>query len=114
MSTRALSDYDNDWTFGYGFSNYKVQQAEIVQNILTALKSWRNDCFFDMDAGVDWAEYIGAFNTEKELRLDIIKTITSIDGVLSVDSYESYLDEKRKIHIKCNITTIYTTTTIEL
>ncbi len=41
--TRAINLDNWDWEFEQGLQNYKTEQNKIVQNILTTLKSWKDD-----------------------------------------------------------------------
>lgn len=106
MTTRAI-DINGDWVFGHGIADYKTEKEELEQNIKTQLNSWKNDCFFDMDAGVDWYNYLGSFGRENDLRRDIINNIMSVDGVISVASYDAHLTQDRKIVITAEVDTIY-------
>jgi len=54
MKHRALTS-TGDWTFGNGRGNYAVDERGIEVNIATRINSWKNDCFFDFDAGIDWS-----------------------------------------------------------
>lgn len=107
MTTRAI-DNNGDWVFGNGILDYVSDLEEIKQNIITTLRSWKGDCFFDIDAGVDWYNYIGSFGRDNDLKKDIIKNICSVDGVINVEKYDAYLNsENRKITIQVMVNTIY-------
>lgn len=111
MSIRAL-DTNGDWTFGNGLLDYKVQQKEIEQDLTTKILSWKNDCFFDLDAGVDWTNYLGNYQTENEIKKSIVNIVNKTTGVVSLNSYEAFLNENRNLRILLNITTIYSTTNL--
>lgn len=106
MVVRAI-DENGDWQFGNGIANYKDKQEEIKQNIITTLRSWKNDCFFDMEAGVDWYNLMGSRGREEDLKNDIIKNIMSVNGVVNIINYESFLNENREININIRLNTIY-------
>ena len=64
MITRALINnpdpkLDNDWTFGKGRQSYLRHEAAIKQSIRTRLMSFLGDCFFDINAGIDWWRFLG-------------------------------------------------------
>jgi len=107
MSTRAIN-YDTwDWEFGQGLQNYKTDQEEITQNILTTIKSWKNDCFFDLEHGISWKEILGSFNTQNLIKKDISVAVLGVEGVEKINSLELALDNNRTITITLNIDTIY-------
>lgn len=105
MTTRAV-DKDGNFQFGNGLLNYKDGIQELKQNIITTIKSWKNDCFFDLEAGVDWNTYLTNYNTEELIKNDIIKNVKKIDGVINLIDYNSYLQD-RKLNITFTIQSIY-------
>lgn len=113
MSTRAIN-YDTwDWEFGQGLQNYKQGQEEIIQNILTTIKCWKNDCFFDLEYGISWEEILGSFNTMNLIKKDLSVAILGVDGVDKINSLDLTLSETRIITITINVSTIYETTDIK-
>lgn len=106
MATRAITD-SGDWVFGNSLLNYKIELDEVKQNIITSLKSWVGDCFFDLDAGVDWKNYLGSYGQEENLKNNIIEVINNVDGVITIENYNAYLTEERKLVINLDISTIY-------
>lgn len=108
MAIRSL-DKTGDWQFGNGLLDYKVQQKEIEQDIITSIKSWKNNCFFNLDAGIDWINYLGSYGTETNIKQSIIKVVSKIIGVIAINNYSAFLDINRKLNITLNITTIYST-----
>ena len=111
MSVRAI-DKSGDWTFGNSYLNYKTGQDEIVQNLKTRLLSWKTDCFFDMEAGVDWVNIIGSFNTLDYAKEQINQIILQTDGVVQINKLDVFLDSNRQLTIEADINTIYSTTFI--
>ncbi len=109
MSTRAINLDTWDWEFGQGLQNYKTEQNEIVQNILATLKSWKDDCFFDLDYGISWGEILGSFNTSQLAKKDISTAILGVDGVERINDLQMSLNENRTLTINLNVSTIYDT-----
>ena len=106
MKTRAL-DAMGDWQFGRGLQSYATEKNALNQNISTRLKSWKNDCFFAMDDGVDWNNFLD-IGKKTFLDIDIKRVILQTEGVLRISSYESTLDpETRKITISATVGTIF-------
>lgn len=106
MTTRAV-DINNDWVFGNSLLNYKIELDEVKQNIITSLKSWVGDCFFDLGAGVDWYNYLGSYGEEENLKNNIIEVVNNVEGVITVENYDAYLTDERKLVINLDISTIY-------
>lgn len=112
MAVRAI-DKNGDWMFGNGMSDYRTDLEEIKQNILTVLRSWKNDCFFDLDAGVDWKSYLGSFGRDEDIKNDVVDNVLKVEGVVSVEKYEAFVDENRTIHLQITVNTIYGITELE-
>lgn len=111
MKSRAL-DSNNDWQFGRGLQSYVTEKNALNQNISTRLKSWKNDCFFAMDDGVDWANLLDK-GTKDLLDLDIKRCLLQTEGVLRIDSYSSTLDSTdRGLTIVAEVFTIFGTVTV--
>lgn len=106
MTVRAINE-NGDWMFGRSMLDYKQDIDEIRQNIITSLKSWKGDCFFDLDAGVDWINYLGSYGNDKLLKQDIIRVVNGVEGVVNVEKYDAFIDEERKINIILYVNTIY-------
>lgn len=112
MKTRAL-DIAGDWLFGRGLQSYVTEKNALKQNISTRLKSWRNDCFFAMDDGVDWQNYLD-IGMKKYLDLDIKRVLLQTEGVLRISSYTSTLDTAaRAATISATVATVFGLVTVE-
>ena len=109
MIIRAL-DTNHDWTFGKGKSNYLNQQLAIAENVQTRLLSFLNDCYFDLDAGVDWLNLMGTMGiTDSEIELTCRAVILQSYGVVRVNSISINRNRSmRNIYLSYNIDTIYT------
>ena len=111
MIVRGL-DSDNDWTFGSGKQNYLTDIDALKQNIVTRLKSWKGNCFFDITAGVDWNNYLD-IGTKSLLDMDIKRVILQSTGVLKIVDYSSTLDtDERNLTVSVTVQSIYGTTEI--
>jgi len=109
MIIRAL-DVNHDWTFGKGKSNYLNQQLAIAENVQTRLLSFLNDCYFDLDAGIDWFNLMGTMGvTDQEIELTCRAVILQSYGVVKVNSISINRNRtSRNIYITYNIDTIFT------
>ena len=112
MKTRAL-DANFDWQFGRGLQSFVTEKNALKQNISTRLKSWKSDCFFAMDDGVDWQNFLD-IGKKKFLDIDIKRVILQTEGVLRISSYTSTLNtETRAATISAQVATIYGLVTVE-
>lgn len=101
MRIRGTDDF-GDWKFGKGKQSYDVGSMAIMTNIKTRLLSFLNDCFYDMDAGIDWWNLLGGKN-KKALLLTVDNTILSSYGVQKLISSSLTIDQNRAAHITYQI-----------
>lgn len=101
------NDKNNDWCFGYSQTDFFVDNnLGVAQNIKTKFQEWKNDFFANLQAGIDWRTRLGKRNQRKLLDEDVQNLITSIDEVLSLTKYETYLND-REYRIEFECYTIY-------
>ena len=99
-------DTDSDWTFGKGKNNYVSDNEAVKLDIKTRLQEWINDCFFELEKGIDYANRLGSKNQEELLQQDIKTIIIQTDGVAIINSF-SFDVIDRKFSASYNVTTIY-------
>lgn len=108
MSIVRSIDADNDWNFGKGRSDYVKNNAAIQQSLKTRLQSFLGDCFFALDAGLDWFNILGSKNRIK-LELDVRTVIINTTGVTRIRSVSTNVDPfTRLISMTYVVDTIYT------
>lgn len=105
---RAL-DNNHDWTFGAGKGNYLSANAAIVQNINTRLNSFLGNCFFDLGAGIDWFNLLGA-KDQTALQLAISSVILNTDQVTGLLQFQSSLSATRVYSVSYIVQTVYSVT----
>lgn len=106
MIVRGL-DADHDWLFGKGKNDYNANNRAIEQNIKTRLLSFLGDCFFALDAGLDWFNLLGSKNQvalELAVRAVILNT-PNVDSILNVDI--NLNSTTRLISMQYTVQTIY-------
>lgn len=106
---RAI-DANHDWTFGAGKSNYVANNAAIAQNINTRLSSFLGNCFFDLNAGIDWFNLLGN-NNQTALNLAISTVILNTPQVTGIQQIAIALDVLRNITVTYKVQTVYSTAT---
>lgn len=99
-------DANHDWIFGAGLGDYINGNPAIGLNIDTRLLSWLNDCFFDTQAGIDWANRLGSKNQRTLLENDLKRIILQSYGVTGIVAFSTVLTG-RSFRAAYNINTIF-------
>lgn len=100
-------DSENDWEFGKGLASYATDEQAVDENVKTRLLSWVGDCFFDLQAGIDWRARLDIGQQdelENELKTEILQSY-GVVAVLSVDA--NFSGTTRLFDATYNIQTIY-------
>ena len=107
MKFRAI-DASNDWAFGSGVQSYLTGEAAIEADIKTALLVFLGECFFALQAGVDWWNLTGGKNPAAQagIILQCRTVILGRSGVVAVNSVTPTL-VGRRLSVAYNINTIY-------
>jgi len=105
MIVRSI-DSHGDWTFGRGKNNYQQNKEATAQLIKTNVLSFLGDCFFDLAAGVDWFNLLGAKN-QTALNLAVAAVIVNTDGVSTLTELSLTVDIHRLITIVYSVDTVY-------
>jgi len=94
-----------DWVFGQGLANYLTNNDEIIQNVQTRLKSFKNDYFLNIEAGLDWFNLLSVKNSGilEEIREVVILT----NGIIRVNEISILENNKRFANILINFDTIF-------
>jgi hypothetical protein len=99
------NDDNGDWQYGRGKADYLKDEDALKQNLKTRLASWLRDCFFDLNAGVDYNNYLD-IGSKSFLDLNVKQVILQTADVIKINTYESTIEE-RELTITANIYTIY-------
>jgi len=105
MIIRKL-DINSDWEFGKGLSNYLFGEMALEENIKTRLLSWKNDCFFALDDGIDYRNFLDK-GQENNLALAIKSILLTSEGVMGVKQISLELSSNRELTVSYTIDTIY-------
>ena len=105
-ATHKLADGRYEWDFGHSYTSYKKGQAQIEQDITSALLEFTDDAFWALDHGIDWQTRLGSHNQKQLLDRDIANRISNRYGVLSVTDFVSNVID-RVYTCQCNVFTIY-------
>lgn len=89
---RAVRKNENgqeEFCFGHGFTDYKHELASVKQDIETVLYEFKNDCFFDLNSGIDWKARLGYYGQKDYLDEDIQNVIMNREGVININNFSS-------------------------
>ncbi len=99
-------DDDGDWLFGKGQNDYVRSNKSVVQNINTRLGSFLGDCFFDLGAGLDWFNLLGA-KDQLTLNLSISAVILNTPFVTGIQQLTATLSPERVFTVTYRVQTTY-------
>lgn len=105
MKFRALTA-QGDWQFGAGVQSYFSNENAIAANIATALRVFLGECFFALDAGVDWWNLIGG-KDEQGIILQCRSVISQCEGVARINSVTAVLNRQRGLSVTYDVDDIY-------
>jgi hypothetical protein len=105
MKVRSI-DVNGDWNFGKGRNDYLSQNAAIAQKIVTTLRSFLGDCFFNTGAGIDWWNLLGG-KSKIAIELSVKTAILNVEGVSGINDMSVSLDANRAAQLSYNVTTVY-------
>jgi hypothetical protein len=107
MRYRKL-DSNGDYSLGQGLSNFFINSpSAVAQAIQTTLLLFQGEWFLDTTAGVPWFNQIVGFTPKPTYDLLIKDAIRKVQGVKSIISYSSFLDNTRNLTINVRVDTIY-------
>jgi hypothetical protein len=100
-------DKNGDWTFGNGRASYATGSEAIRQNVITRIKSFKNDWFLDISSNIDWFNILGNRNNKKIIESEVRRVTLETEGVLTFDKMEIVENSKRNAIITIEFTTIF-------
>jgi hypothetical protein len=105
MIHRAL-DNNGDWFFGKGRNSFDAGAKAIMTNIKTRLLSFKDDCFFDADAGVDWWN-MPDYKDKKAFIYQVRAVIMQSYGVARLTDLDASFSQNRVLSLNYSVETIY-------
>jgi len=106
MGKFRLLDADHDWIFGGGKQSYAKDLQSLMLDLETRILSWVGDCFFDLDAGIDWMNLL-EYNTQNQLKSSIKNIAFRTTGVIKVNSVSISIDNTRTADIDLSVDTVF-------
>lgn len=104
-------DGDGDWQFGNGVGSYFKGARAVDANIRTRLLVFLGECFFALDAGVDWWNLLGGKNPQAQagIILQCRTIIAASYGVVRINQVQAQLNTRtRRLTVTYDINTIFT------
>lgn len=106
MATRRIDD-NGDWTFGQGTANYLIGAPEVLQNVITRIKSFQNDWYLDTKQCIDWFNILANRNNQKIIEDEVSNVVFTTAGVRKVYEVKILNITKRDANIYVKFDTIY-------
>lgn len=90
-------DENGNWIFGKGKNSYAIGVDAIKLNIRTRLLCFKYNCFFDLEAGINWFDLgSGSEKNLEILNLKIKEVISTSYGVDKIISSELKIDKQTR------------------
>lgn len=114
MRVRSITN-GGDWTFGKGRAHYKTKSDAIRQNVLTRLRSFRDDWFLNVNHGGRWFELFGTRGTtERQVLREVERIVLTTEGVRAIERLRVIRrDSPRSVTIGLTFIDLFDTRTIE-
>ena len=110
---RKNNNGQEEFCFGHGYTDYKHELACVKQDIETAILEFKNDCFFDLEAGIDWQARLGNYGQKEYLDEDIQNIISNRNGVIRITNFSSNIIDRTYI-CSVDVLTIYSENSINI
>ena len=91
-------DSNDDWCFGRGKSDYASGRDCVALNLKTRLREWKYNCFFNLEAGIDYKRRLGDKNQKDILDSEIKFVSANTDEVVAIGEINSSLDTSSRAY----------------
>jgi len=88
MKTRA-TDNNWDWRFGKSLQCYADNALGVAYTVKMKILSWFKDCFFEMDAGIDWKNILGSKTSKEQADTSIKEIIQTEPEITELTFFDS-------------------------
>lgn len=108
MRVRAL---DSNWDFKFGKSrqDYASESLATAYDVKQKILCWYNDCFFDMQAGIDYKNLLGEKGGKTTLDNSVKKILMVQPDIVEITYFESSVID-RKYSLTTRFKTVYNET----
>lgn len=108
MRVRAL-DSNWDWKFGKSKQCYASESLATAYDVKQKIQCWYNDCFFDMQAGIDYKNLLGRKGTKEQIDQAVRKVLATQPDIIEITYFDSYVTD-RKYSLTARFKTVYNET----
>lgn len=105
MRVRAL---DNNWDFNFGRSrqDYASESLATAYDVKQKILCWFNDCFFDMQSGIDYKNLLGRKGGKQTIDNAIKKILAVQPDIIEITFFDSSVTD-RKYSLTARFKTVY-------
>ena len=108
MRVRAL-DGNWDWKFGKSKQDYASESLATAYDVKQKILSWYNDCFFDMQSGIDYKNLLVEKGGKQQIDNSIKKILLVQPDIIEITYFESSVTD-RKYTLTTRFKTVYNET----
>jgi hypothetical protein len=108
MRIRAL-DSNWDWKFGRSRQDYASESLAAAYDVKQKILCWYNDCFFDMQSGIDYKNLLGSKGGKEKLDNSVRKILAVQPDIVEITFFESSV-VNRKYTLTARFKTVYNET----
>lgn len=94
MTRTRATDKDWDWKFGKSNQDYADDALGVAYAVKMKILSWYKDCFFEMDAGIDWKNILGSKTTKEQADVAIKEIIQTEPDITDLTFFESQVVDR--------------------
>lgn len=94
MTKTRATDRNWDFKWGKGLQDYADNSLGVAFTVKMKILSWYKDCFFEMDAGIDWKNIMGSKTTKKQADEAIKEIIQTEPEVTELTFFESNVTDR--------------------
>lgn len=108
MRVRTL-DNNWDWQFGKSRQCYASGSLATAYDVKQKILCWYNDCFFDMQSGIDYKNLLGEKGGKQQIDNSIKKILLVQPDIVEITYFESSVAD-RKYTLTTRFKTVYNET----
>ena len=103
-------DSNKDWCFGNNLQDYADKNTSVMLNIKTRLLSFKYDCFFALEQGIDWISLLGQRGSfiEDTIEINVRAIILQSIYVSEIIDLKTNINrERRTIYLEYTVNTVF-------
>ena len=98
----------SDWRFGRGKASYLTRSDAIRQNVVTRIKSFKDDWFANINHGLDWLNLLGQKGNEDQILREVERIVLATEGVTQITKLRIVkIDDNRNAVIELSFSDIF-------